>query len=95
MLFKRMGLTLWGEKIARGSSKMGNKYKSNTAQCSYLVSETVAHFLREGTNPIMVALDMTMAFDKCHYSVLFSMVMEKLPSIIIRTIIYVYEKQYA
>ena len=36
----------------------------------------------EGTNLIMVVLDMMMAFDKCQYSVLFLMAMEKLPSIL-------------
>ena len=95
MLFERVVLFLWGEKLASGSLQMGYKRNSSTAQCSYLVSETVAYFLREGTNPFMVALDMTSAFDKCRFSILFSLAMEKLPSIIVWTLIYVYEKQYA
>ena len=95
MLFERVVLVLWGEKLASGSLQMGYKRNSSTAQCSYLVSETVAYFLREGTNPFMVALDMTSAFDKCRFSILFSLAMEKLPSIIVRTLIYVYERQYA
>ena len=77
MLFEHVVLVLWGEKLASSFLQMGYKRNSSTAQCSYVVSETVAYFLREGTNLIMVALDMTSAFDKCWYSVLFSMAMEK------------------
>ena len=94
MLFELVVLVLWGEMLASDSLQMGYKRNSSKAQCSYLVSKTVAYFLREGTNLIMVALDMMMAFDKCRYSVLLSMAMEKRPSIIVRTLIYVYEKQY-
>ena len=57
--------------------------------------ETVAHFLREGTNPIIVALDMTMAFDKCKFSTLFFKISTKIPPVMTRALIFVYEKQYA
>ena len=81
--------------IASGSLQMGYKRGSSTAQCSYMVSETVAHFLREGSNPILVALDMTMAFDKCRFDILFSKAAAKLPAIVVRVLIFVYQNQVA
>ena len=95
MLFDRLVLNLWGDRLASGSLQMGYKKGSSTAQCSYLVMETISYFLREGTNPIMVALDMTQAFDRCRFDVLFTKIMAKLPHVITRTLIYVYERQYA
>jgi hypothetical protein len=60
-----------------------------------MAMETVSHFLREGTNPIMVALDMTQAFDKCRFSTLFSKIENKIPHLVTRTLIFVYERQFA
>ena len=95
MLFDKMLLTLWGDLLASGSLQMGYKRGSSTAQCSYVVMETVSHFLREGTNPILVALDMTMAFDKCRFDILFKRAATKLPAVVVRALIYLYERQHA
>jgi hypothetical protein len=95
MLFERVVLSLWGDRLASGSLQMGYKCGSSTAQCSYMVSETVAHFLREGSHPILVALDMTQAFDKCRFDILFQKATDKLPAVVIRTLIFIYEKQHA
>ena len=95
MVFDRVILNLWGDKLTSGSLQMGYKRGSSTAQCSYVALETVSYFLREGSNPIMVALDMTQAFDKCRFDVLFSKLETRLPAVIVRTLIFVYERQYA
>ena len=95
MLFEKLLLTLWGDKLASGSLQMGYKRGSSTAQCSYVAMETIDYFLREGTNPILVALDMTMAFDKCRFDILFSRVASKLPAVVVRAMIYMYERQHA
>ena len=57
--------------------------------------ETMNQFLNGGTNPIMVALDMTMAFDMCRFDILFSKIETKLPAVVTRVLIFVYERQYA
>jgi hypothetical protein len=95
MLFERVVLVLWGDQLASGSLQMGYKRGSSTAQCSYVVSETVGHFLREGSHPILVALDMTQAFDKCRFDILFQKAADKLPAVIVRVLIFIYEKQHA
>ena len=93
MIFDRLILNLCGDLLASGSLQMGYKKSSSTAQCSYLVVETVAHFLREGNNPIIVALDMTMAFDKCKFSILFSKISSKIPPVVTCALVFVYENQ--
>ena len=74
---------------------MGYKRGSSTAQCSYMMMETVSYFLNHGSNPVMVALDMSSAFDKCRYDILFTKLEARLPAVLVRTLIFSYEKQYA
>ena len=94
-LFDKVILILWGQQLASGSLQMGYKKKSSTAQCSYVMMETINHFLNHGSHPIMVALDMTMAFDMCRFDVLFAKIKLRLPSVITRALIFIYEKQFA
>ena len=88
-------LNLWGYRLGNGSLQMGYKRGSSTAQFTYVVQETISHFLDGGTNPILVALDMTMAFDKCRFDNLFKKIESKLPPSVVRVLIVAYERQYA
>ena len=95
MLFDKLLLCLWGDRLASGSLQMGYKRGSSTAQCSYVVMETISYYLREGSNPLLVALDMTMAFDKCRFDILFKKAAAKLLGVVVRCMIYLYERQHA
>ena len=57
--------------------------------------EVANYYLRGGTNPIMTLLDCTKAFDMCRYNILFLKLMDRLPAILIRTLVFVYQEQYA
>ena len=70
--------------------QMGYKRRSSTAQCTYVVQETISQFLDGGTNPILVALDMTMAFDKCRFDILFKKIEARLPPTVTRVLIFAY-----
>jgi hypothetical protein len=94
-LFDRVILILWGHLLTSGSLQMGYKKKSSTAQCSYVAMETVSYYLNHDSNPIMVALDMSSAFDTCRFDVMFSKLERRLPAIVIRTLIFSYQQQYA
>jgi hypothetical protein len=60
------------------------------------VSEVANHFLQRGSNPIMTLLDCSKAFDTCKFSILFNKLLDrKVPPIVVRTLIAVYEDQYA
>ena len=61
-----------------------------------MVSEVVNYFLQRGSNPIMTLLDCSKAFDTCKFSILFNKLLaRKVPPIVVRTLIAVYENQYA
>ena len=80
-LFDKVILILWGDQLSSGSLQMGYKKNSSTAQCSYMMSETISYFLNNGSNPIMVALDMSSAFD-----VMFTKIEARLPAVIVRAL---------
>ena len=61
-----------------------------------MVTEVASYFLRNGTPCIVTLLDCSKAFDMCEFSILFSKLRaKKLPSIVIRSLVYVYEQQTA
>ena len=57
--------------------------------------ETVSYYLNHDSNPIMVALDMSSAFDTCRFDVMFTKLERRLPAILIHTLIFSYQQQYA
>ena len=60
------------------------------------MQEVVGHFLRNGSHPILTVLDCSKAFDTCKFSILFTKLLGTgLPPIVIRTLVYVYEEQFA
>ena len=95
-LFDQCVLVVWGHLLASDSLQFGYKEGTGTTQCSWMVMEVANHYMRNGTNPIMTLLDCSKAFDMCKYSILFTKLMEKgLPAVVVRTLITVYEQQYA
>ena len=61
-----------------------------------MVMEVANRYMRNGTNSIMTLLDCSKAFNMCKYSILFTKLLEKgLPAVVVRTLVTVYEKQYA
>ena len=93
-LFDKVILIVGGHLLTSGSLQMGYKPGSSTAQCSYVMMETVSYFLKNGSNPIMVALDMSSAFDKCRFDIIFLKLEARLPDVVLRALIFIYEQQY-
>ena len=74
--------------------QLATVYRSWLAHAS--VSEVVNHYLQRGSNPIMTLLYCSKAFDTCKFSILFGKLLDrKVPPIVVRTLIVVYEEQYA
>ena len=95
-LFDKVVLLLWGHLLASDSMQFGYKVGTSTTQCSWLVSEVVNYFLQRGSNPIITLLDCSKAFDTCKFSILFNKLTgKKVSPIVLRTLIAVYEEQYA
>ena len=95
-LFDQCVLVVWGSLLASDTLQFGYKAGASTAQCSWMVMEVANHFMRNGTNPIMTLLDCSKAFDMCCFSTLFNKILKKgMPAVVVRTLVFVYERQYA
>jgi hypothetical protein len=95
-LFDKVVLLLWGHLLSSDTLQFGYKVGTSNTQCSWLVTEVVNYFLERGTNPIITLLDCSKAFDTCKFSILFTKLIDRgLPPIVVRTLMVVYEDQYA
>ena len=95
-LFDQVVLILWGHLLKSDPLQFGYKPGYSTTQCSWFVMETASYFIRKKTPVILTLLDCTMAFDKCRFDIIFQKLLDrKLPPVVLRVLIYVYEEQYA
>ena len=93
-LLDNVVLLLWGDLLGSDTLQFGFKKGTSTTQCSWLVTEVAAYYLRQGTPVIATLLDCSKAFDKCQFSTLFSKLMDrKVPAVVIRMLVFVYEEQ--
>ena len=56
-LFEKVILQIWGQLLTSDSLQFGFKARTSTTQCSWLVSEVVQLYLRQGSHPIVTLLD--------------------------------------
>ena len=95
-LFEKVILLIWGHLLGSDSLQFGFKEKTSTSQCSWLVTEVVQHFLRQGSHPIVTLLDCKAAFDICKFNILFEKLLYTgLPAIVVRALMFSYQHQYA
>ena len=95
-LFEKVVLLIWGHLLSTDSLQFGFKQKTSTTQCTWLVTEVVQNFLRQGSHPIVTLLDCKAAFDTCKHDILFSRVLDTgVPAIVVRALIYSYREQYS
>ena len=94
-VFERCILLLWEEKLFTDSLQFGFKKKCSTSTATWLVHDVIQHYLQNGSKPIAVVLDCTKAFDLAKYDALFGRLLERLPPIVVRLLIYSYEEQQA
>ena len=95
-LFDNVILLLWGHLLSTDSLQFGYKCGTSTTQCSWRVKEVADYYVQRGTPVIGVTLDCSKAFDKCLFDQLFQkLLVRKIPPIVIRTPVYIYEEQEA
>ena len=93
-LMDNVVMLVWGDLLESDTLQFGFKPGTSTTQCSWLVMEVAAYFLRNGTSIISCRLDCSKAFDKYKFSVLFTKLLERnMPPIVIRMLIFIYEEQ--
>ena len=95
-LFDQCVLQVWGFLLKSDSLQFGYKEGTGTVQCSWMVQEVANYYIRHGSSPIVTLLDCSKAFDMCKYDIMFTKLLDKgLPAIVVRSLVYVYEYQYA
>ena len=89
-------LIVWGDDLDTDTMQFGFKAGVSTTQCTWLVNEVTTHFMRRGTAVTACLLDCSKAFDKCRFDKLFEKLLaRKVPAVVIRVLIYVFEQQKA
>ena len=94
-LFKSCILIVWGNNLGTDSLQFGFKKKCSTGMASWMVQEVMQHYMRQGSKPILVVLDCTKAFDLARFDLLFNRLLEKLPAIVVRVLMFSYKEQLA
>ena len=95
-LFEKVVLLVWGHLLASDSLQFGFKQNTSTTQCTWLVSEVVQHFIRQGSHPLVTLFDCKAAFDTCKFDILFRRILETgVPAIVVRALMFSYQHQYA
>ena len=83
-------LLLWGHLLESDSLQFGFKAKVSTTQCTWLVNEVIAHYVKSGTPVIATLLDCSKAFDKCKFAPLFQKLLKRgVPPIVVRILIFI------
>ena len=69
--FEKSILLVWGEHLDSDSLQFGFNRRCSTGTVTWLVTEVLQHYLRQGSKPFFVVLDCTKAFDLAKFDILF------------------------
>ena len=86
-LFDLVIMSLFRENLFFDDLQFGYQTDVSTAMCTWLATETIAHFYRNGSDVFTCLMDMSKAFDTVQHSRLFQKLLHQgMPSIIVRFI---------
>ena len=95
-LFDLVIMSLFRENLYFDDLQFGYQSGVSTAMCTWLATETIAHFHRNGSEVFTCLMDMSKAFDTVQHSCLFQKLLDQgMPPIIVRFILVSYENQAA
>jgi hypothetical protein len=94
--FEQCVLLIWGDHLHTDSLQFGFKKHCSTGTATWLVQETLQHYLRQGGRPVAVVLDCTKAFDLARFDILFGRLLDcSVPAIVVRVLAFSYQEQLA
>ena len=88
-------MLVWGEDLSSDTLQFRFKKKCSTSTASWLIQEVLNTYLKQGSKPILIVLDCTKAFDLAGFDILFGCLLEKLPAVVVRVLVYSYKEQLA
>ena len=87
-------LIIWGDILASDWLQFGFKAGTGTSPCSWAVLEVVSLYHRQKSSVKAACLDLSKAFDKCLFSVLFLKILDRgVPAIVVRGLLAMYSMQ--
>ena len=91
-----MILTLYGDYLEFDELQFSYQKECSTTMCTWLVVESISHFIRNGSDIFSCFMDMRKAFDLVKHSLLFKKLIDRrIPFIYIRLLLVMYESQRA
>ena len=92
-LFEYVILDVWGDCLSSDTVQFGYKAGTGADQCSWLLITTAEYFLNRGSNTFCCLLDVSKGFDRVNFFTLFSTLLERVPAIVVRVLIFTYMEQ--
>ena len=92
-LFDHILLAVSGPQLIPSSLQFGFQKGLSTDMCTWTLTETVNYFRNRGSPIFLCLMDLTKAFDKVKLSILFKKLSGKVPSILLRFLIFSYVNQ--
>ena len=86
-------LILFEDKLKPSDLQFGFQKRNSTSMCSWVVNETINFFNNRDTPIFSCFLDLTKAFDLVTFSKLFTKLRDKISSVFIRLLAYIYVYQ--
>ena len=95
-LYDLVIMSLFRENLYFDDLQFGYQTDVSTSMCTWLATETISHFQRNGSEVFGCLMDMSKAFDTVQHSCLFQKLLDQgVPSVIVRFILVSYENQVA
>ena len=95
-IFDWVIILLYGERLNLDDLQFSYQPNVSTNMCTRMAVETMQHFLRNGSEVFICAMDMSKAFDKVKHGLLFYKLLDRgVPEIFIRLLVCMYKKQLA
>ena len=93
-IFDWVIILLYGERLNLDDLQFSYQPNVSTNMCTWVAAETIQHFLRNGSEVFIRAMDMSKAFDKVKHGLLFYKLLDRgVPEIFIRLLVCMYRKQ--
>ena len=93
-LFDQVIINLFEENLYLDDLQFGYQSGVSTSMCTWLATESIGHFLRNGSEVFTCLMDMSKAFDMVQHSQLFKKLVDQgMPLIIVRFILVSYKNQ--
>ena len=95
-IFDWVVISLYGTELELDERQFSYQPGISTNMCTWMVTETVDFFTRNGSEVFLCAMDMSKAFDRVKHSTLFNKLLDRgLPEIYLRLLLVMYREQCA